>query len=873
MRDFLRLEGNLDSASKRATAPQRRGTRRRLARAVAATPVAIEMLESRRLMSVSITGSVTLDESPGLQTSGVVATGEDNNDNDVALSALPTSFSNRLFSAPTAGLGLSSSLASTVGVGKSADNYITVTGGGTITSLGFAKADGTALPVYGGAQPGVASGLSAVSGGAISLFRDSALGSRMVLGVDTNGEIAMAMFLDPAAGLASAKVWTVQIKSLANPVTTNPDDPLTLTGLGIAAGSSTEFNFSALPSGQNLFGTVGSTTAGLVVIGKTPVLNADGTYTNASNTINTSQGGGPTTIGVNNQMFDAGEGAYFTYVKNPVANFLAGAPNGLDQGEADDADNIQYTGGTTEANSAFTKISQIQGGSLATMSVTAFNMAGSPQGQTFAKTGLGTGATAAITAVRVYNAAGTKIEDSALPGAQDPNVGITITNGVATVSGLNAGYKIEWDTSTVHDQVLIGAVAGKFDIGGFGVNEPTSQAAPLTGVRFEDAGPTIGPIQNSIVDFVNGATITKSLNGVVGSDEKTDPYTIDSFTASVTVNGIEVRGVLAANKQSVTYYANTNGDATFGNTGDTPYYRLTLSQSGSGTYKFDVLFTPPPADLSFNFDALPSGQNLFGTVGSTSSGLVVIGKTPVLNADGTYTNASNTINTSQGGGPTTIGINNQMFDAGDGAYFTYVKNPVANFLAGAPNGLDQGEADDADNIQYTGGTLEATGGFVKISQIQGGGLATMQIKAFDMAGAPQGQTFAKTGLGTGTAVSITAVRVYNAAGTKVEDSALPGAQDPNVAITISSGVATVSGLNAGYKIQWDTSAKHDQVLITGVAGKFDVGGFGVVQSNPIPDQKLDFVVRVVDGDGDSDTASFSIGIDGTGIFDDGVVIL
>jgi hypothetical protein len=51
-------------------------------------------------------------------------------------------------------------------------------------------------------------------------------------------------------------------------------------------------------------------------------------------------------------MFDAGEGAYFTFVKNPVANFLAGAPSGLDQGEADDADNIQYTGGTIEVNSA-----------------------------------------------------------------------------------------------------------------------------------------------------------------------------------------------------------------------------------------------------------------------------------------------------------------------------------------------------------------------------------------------------------------------------------------------------------------------------------------------------------------------------------------
>ena len=109
-----------------------------------------------------------------------------------------------------------------------------------------------------------------------------------------------------------------------------------------------------------------------------------------------------------------------------------------------------------------------------------------------------------------------------------------------------------------------------------------------------------------------------------------------------------------------------------------------------------------------------------------------------------------------------------MFDAGEGAYFTFVKNPVADFLAGAPNGLDQNEADDADNIQYTGGTLEVNSGFLKISQIQGNSLATMDIKAFNMAGSPQGQTFAKTGLGTGPVVSITAVRVFNAAGVKIE---------------------------------------------------------------------------------------------------------
>jgi hypothetical protein len=61
------------------------------------------------------------------------------------------------------------------------------------------------------------------------------------------------------------------------------------------------------------------------------------------------------------------------------------------------------------------------------------------------------------------------------------------------------------------------------------------------------------------------------------------------------------------------------------------------------------------------------------------------------------------------------------------------------------------------------------------------------------------------------------------------------------------------------------------VLIEGVAGKFDIGAFAITQSNPTPDQKLDFVVRVTDGDGDFATSGFSIGIDGTGPNDDDLV--
>ena len=66
---------------------------------------------------------------------------------------------------------------------------------------------------------------------------------------------------------------------------------------------------------------------------------------------------------------------------------------------------------------------------------------------------------------------------------------------------------------------------------------------------------------------------------------------------------------------------------------------------------------------------------------------------------------------------------------------------------------------------------------------------------------------------------------------------------------------------AGDTVSGRPTRAHDQVLVEGVAGKFDIGGFGTTQAQPTPDQMLDFVAKVTDGDGDSDTAGFSIGIE------------
>ena len=86
----------------------------------------------------------------------------------------------------------------------------------------------------------------------------------------------------------------------------------------------------------------------------------------------------------------------------------------------------------------------------------------------------------------------------------------------------------------------------------------------------------------------------------------------------------------------------------------------------------------------------------------------------------------------------------------------------------------------------------------------------------------------------------------------------------------AGALATVSGLDDLYTIAWDTSAVHDQVLIEGVAGKFDIGAFAISQPQPTPDEKLDFTVQIADFDGEPATR-FSIGIDGTGDNDNDIV--
>ena len=187
-----------------------------------------------------------------------------------------------------------------------------------------------------------------------------------------------------------------------------------------------------------------------------------------------------------------------------------------------------------------------------------------------------------------------------------------------------------------------------------------------------------------------------------------------------------------------------------------------------------------------------------------------------------------------------------------------------------PN-LDQNEADIEANIAFQNVFNSTAASFTVNQTNPGKGPVAIKISAFTTAAEP-GVNFVD-GLTNDTHVNITSASVVN--------FVVSGESTP-IATVNADGTLTVTGLTSGDKVQWTTSGTHDRVLIEnisnadGVSGNdnntFDIGGFGLIQAQPAPDEKLDFTVKIADADGDTASASFSIGIDGTGINDDGQVV-
>ncbi|WP_287375626.1 hypothetical protein [Mesorhizobium sp.] len=401
--------------------------------------------------------------------------------------------------------------------------------------------------------------------------------------------------------------------------------------------------------------------------------------------------------------------------------------------------------------------------------------------------------------------------------------------------------------------------------------DTVTAAANALIVTVDDDTPTIGLIADGLVDFAAGSTVTKTLNGSVGADSPAT-YSITSSPETLTIfDGTSAQVTLlrdlTISNTVATYFKDVDGSGTH-NAGDIDFFKLTLS---GGDYTFDVLQNPPAAEINFSFAGAPSGSNLFMTFGDLNSAqIVVIGEDPLNQSEGGNINTKDVLNISQAGSTTSFGVNGNQINPDEGAFITYVTGTNTNFLV--PN-LDQNEADIEANIDFQA-VFNATAASFTVNQTNPGvGPVTVKITAFTTEAEP-GEDFVD-GLTDDEQVDILSVSV-------VDNVVKTGnTQFTPVVTDNGDGTWTITGLSTGDKVQWTTSETHNRVLIENisdtdlVAGNdnntFDIGGFGLVQTQPAPDEKLDFTVQIADADGDTASDSFSIGIDGTGIFDDGLV--
>ncbi|WEF35588.1 hypothetical protein [Pseudoduganella chitinolytica] len=175
------------------------------------------------------------------------------------------------------------------------------------------------------------------------------------------------------------------------------------------------------------------------------------------------------------------------------ANPALTIPN-LSHGEAILESNIQFSG-MLDARAASLDIVQTQQGKLATVQLVACSTT-THSGVSYIDN-LNNNTAVAIDNVIVRNSAGTILENSD-GSVNTAGLTITFSGGVATVTGVQAGYTIDYHTVADHNRVQVnntgtGANDASFDIGGFTLLQVANDAAEIgSRMHFEDAGPRIG---------------------------------------------------------------------------------------------------------------------------------------------------------------------------------------------------------------------------------------------------------------------------------------------------------------------------------------------------------------------------------------------
>ena len=866
---------------------------------------------------------------------------------------------------------------------SSVSTFVSVsTDGETVDNLFFSDGSGAAL------DGDEVVGVTTLAGKKIFLYSDGSHGSTedFCVAVNEDGFVVAAFYLnEDTTDHLSAQIQMVTFEPLKHAQSGNDhDDPIDWTNvLNVSASGSLHFDFDNLRSGNFLWVAIGSSAGGLLVTGQD--LNVNDTNSgkhgkmitggdDPCDTVNTSQGGINATIGINSQHFvDGAQGA-----AGPVGVFTLVTDYGklatAEQATGIDVDDIQY-GGYINTNSASVFISQVTGGSDTRMLISLWEAGGNgvdmEPGDLTPEEGWSdptvdspysyignqdsTGSTANLfddVAVDVETVKIGNLEwDSSNSG--DPQGGITVTidgNDITIEGNVPAGTTIEFfaaddplvDEDGTFNRFTIQALgdSGAFDIGAIDIDNVIGDTKAVGGnLVVEDDGPKFtGSISGGRVDF-NGPilSLTGSLLGAVGTDTNTSPYIFNSYTASISFNGITLTAVPNSTTAPtvVTYYQNTNGDNVIGNTGDLDFFRISLDQTanqGAGGYLFEVLRGPPVVEVSFGFADLPAGQNLFGIVATNKTniadtgtqenphvrsddilpdgGLLVVNAGVVYNADGhTYdTNDSSTVNTSKVQG-VSIGYKNQNYSAaGEDAFFIFVDDPAYNAVGSL--GLTQTTADDADTLRFNGSN-EVFSASVEIVKIVSGATAGVTIRAYDLDDGQlnvdtndEARALLENPLTFGTndpqSIDINAVRVYNSVTSLIDSgpnaTLVYSAVDTNndgvfsvsetlvdtgeVSVTLNTVTGTINSVTVNsmdsehnYTVRYDTAALHDMSNVMYQSGSYNIGGFNLIQSLPFPDRTLSFQAKVTDGDTDFALSNtWTIGIDGTGIYDNDTII-
>ncbi|MCP1445193.1 hypothetical protein J3D54_004325 [Pseudomonas sp. GGS8] len=551
-------------------------------------------------LSVAPGANVTLDETAGLQNlTATPSPAGDADDNDILVASLPSAFSTRL-TALGAGTATGAALSGYTGAaGNTGSNAFTLTDPSGVTDIRFVDSAGAPLD-------GVDSGLDTLDGTSILLYTDTNNNNILVgRAGSASGAIVFAAYIEETGSpVSGGKIWTVEYQPLKHPDATNPDDSLNLQDkVFVGVSQDLGFSLAGAPSGQNLFlmftkanpttevinGVTRITDPTIIATGKDPADQSSGANINTGDTINTSQGGGPTTIGTNNQMIVEQEGIRFSFVTGARQDVTV--PN-LSQTEADVESNIDFTG-VYNSTSANFDVVQLQSGKSAVVKISAFNTAAEP-GANFIN-GYANDTPVAITNVQVINNSTGLVIENSDGSVNDPTITISFTGGVATLTGIKAGYQIEYTTTSDHNRVLIengaaldarGDNHADFDIGGFSLRQASTSTAEIgSKMIFEDDGPSVSATgteptltvdetvlttdatQNFTANFssafgADGAgTLTYALGVVAGGSGLTDTATGEAVNLSL--NGTVVEGRTATTNLLVfTVSVAANGDVT-----------------------------------------------------------------------------------------------------------------------------------------------------------------------------------------------------------------------------------------------------------------------------------------------------------------------